>query len=137
MKYNPDDKKDFNYEPGIYRWVVVDAEEKTGLDSGRDYIKLTLAVNIPPNKEPVKIYENLSSHPNSLYRVEQYCLACGRDFNDADMPPESCIGNEGYAEFDYGKPSPKTGKRYLKVVQYITDSEPPEEGSPDEDDIPF
>ena len=143
MQYNPNAMQaQTKTEPGIYRWTVIEAKERTA-KSGYDYMNLRLAVNVPDRKEPIKIYDKLLTHPNMMWKLKQFCEVAGLDFADGDLDAKACIGKEGDADFAYGEKNDK-GRRYLEVVEYINPNKTPEsvaaEAAPDnepEDDIPF
>lgn len=140
MKYDPTKSKaPPDRKPGTYHWVVTNAVEKTALGSGYDYIRLTLAVRMPEFDEPQQVYSNLLSHPNALWRTEQFCECVDIVFAAGELQPSACIGLEGDAEFDFGRPN-QDGRRYLEVTHWTggdtptADDQPP---PPTDDDIPF
>jgi len=139
--------------PGTYSWVCVNAEERTSKTSGLPMLNMEFMLNIPGRDEPLKVFDNLPSHPKMLWKMEQFCKAVGIDFEGGLLQVENCIGREGVAEFDFGNPNNK-GKTFLQAQRFLHDEElaewnekngrmserPPETKGremPTGDDIPF
>jgi hypothetical protein len=146
MKFDPNKASEpVPPKPGTYHFIVTDAMEGIS-KKGDDYIKVELKVAVADRETRMKINDWLISSPALLYKIKQFAISVGLEdqFNSGTMNASDCVGKEGFAHFDFGKPN-DSGRRFLEVKNYVlpTDEQraaayaEPNEKEPADDEIPF
>lgn len=117
LGYDPEEKVESGpAKPGSYDFSVTAAEE-TEFRSGNQGLKVTLDV-FTGGDQPRNVYENFVYVPKALWKLEQFMIAIGLDFNS---PPEEeeLIGREGVAYFELGEAN-EAGRRYLQSGEFYS-----------------
>jgi hypothetical protein len=91
---------------------VEEATVETGEESGKDYIKVTLAV-VDGDFEGTKAYDNLSLQPQALWKLRGFMEALGLATEDGEMEidPEDFVGLEVKANVIHEEYKGKTKHR--------------------------
>ena len=112
------EQQSFNVEPGEYPFVVFGADNKIS-KSGNDMISLELHFDIGQEKLLI-CYEYLVFTPKALYKVKEFCAACGLSdkWESESLDAEDCYGEMGKAKLELGEKNDK-GKQYMEVAWFI------------------
>lgn len=102
--------------PGVYRFVVEKAIERTG-DAG-PYAALRLRPIVKGEKWGNCAFDNLSSSKASRFRVDAFMDAVGAADEPGEVGLNWFIGKSGWAEFKIETGT--DGKDRPKVVDYLT-----------------
>ena len=116
MKFDPEYRSTTGtYQPGIYDFVVVFAQDRPPDKYGHESIELNISVIMPGMEKPFDRKDWLSPGNEKFFSFFQ---VSGHDPKTGELTPDDCIGVKGRVELVMGKPK-KDGKSYLQVKKYL------------------
>ena len=116
LGYDPEEKVNTGpSKPGSYEFNVAQAEE-TEFRSGNQGLKVTLEV-FADGDEPRSVYDNFVYVPKALWKLEQFLICIGLDFNN-QPEEEELLGRSGVAYFELGEPN-DAGRQYLQAGEFF------------------
>ena len=112
--FNPEDVKTNAVEEGVYPFTVMNAELRES-KAGNEMISLDLAFDVG-NDKPLTCFEYLVFTEKALWKVKEFCDACGlkEQFASGVIEPDDCIGAEGKAKL-------VKGEKYMEVDLFVSD----------------
>lgn len=124
-------------EPGIYRFQILDAQDKVSKKGGNAMLELKLGVQDPAAQKEQWVFDYLVDVPRMKHKTQQFCEMLGLDFQSGIIDSLTLLNRKGIAEFATQEQKgydPKTVvQKYLTEEQAQIASAAPSVGS----DIPF
>ncbi len=128
------DKTGFDpLEPGYYTGRIKEISQEVGKNSGKPYLKFTLALDPDADRSVQKgrmAWTNFSLQPNALWRLKKLLVDLGEDKSalegEFEFDPNTLLGTEVVIQLD----SPDAGYSNNKVTNVFgSDYEIPAEGT--------